>query len=193
MKKLRDVIKSSSVATAICLLMVSCDSTEPDVLPIDPLVSAVSAGDYAEVVRLIESGIEVDERSHPDYFPITYFAVGGNNSVADTVRIKQGKDPQSIENLPILKALLEAGADPNAPGIQGGTPLVTAVYNNRIGSIWLLLQYGADPRLENELGHTASYYGRLHGYEEAVQLLELCLRVNCKKSSDNKENDTAVR
>jgi len=46
-----------------------------------------------------------------------------------------------------LTTLLEAGADPNLSPSDSALsfPLMKAVYNNRLGSAWLLIRYGAEP------------------------------------------------
>jgi ankyrin repeat protein len=44
-----------------------------------------------------------------------------------------------------MTALLDAGADPNAPGSFGMTPLATAARTGQVGAIELLLARGADP------------------------------------------------
>ena len=151
------------------------------------MLSAVIDGDYPKVVENLKSDINFDQINRT-FGPLLKYAVGWANTVSDAEQIKWGRAPQSHENLSILKALIEAGADPNTRGDDGGTALFTAVYNNRIGSIWLLMLHGADPEIENIHGHTAAYYGRMHGYNEAVQLIELCSRVNCTNLNQAKSS-----
>ncbi|MGC4043949.1 MAG: ankyrin repeat domain-containing protein, partial [Armatimonas sp.] len=50
------------------------------------------------------------------------------------------------ENLTIVKALLDRGADVNARDESGMTPLMSAVFIGHIRTIQLLLERGADPR-----------------------------------------------
>ena len=48
-------------------------------------------------------------------------------------------------DLPAMTALLDQGADPNAPGAFGITPLASAARNGQVAAIDLLLTRGADP------------------------------------------------
>jgi ankyrin repeat protein len=50
--------------------------------------------------------------------------------------------------------LLEAGADPNAAGADGATPLHEAVRRMNTGSVATLCRFGADRRAEDHDGRT---------------------------------------
>ena len=56
----------------------------------------------------------------------------------------------------VILYLIEAGADPNAAAAGGVTPLHRAVRNRCSAAVETLLRAGADPRLENNRGSTAS-------------------------------------
>jgi Ankyrin repeats (many copies) len=55
----------------------------------------------------------------------------------------------------VLKALLQAGANVNQPGMGHTTALMRAVYGRRMDLITILLQAGADPSLKDDDGLTA--------------------------------------
>lgn len=60
----------------------------------------------------------------------------------------------------VIVYLIEAGADPNAAATGGVTPLHRAVRNRCSAAVEALLRAGADPRLRNDRGSTASDLAR---------------------------------
>lgn len=131
---------------------------------------ALSAGYPAPALDFSRDGRPVPYRA-----TLLQEAVMAFNLVAAQTLLSQGADPQAnhseavfmaIERrtpgapnfmlfadheatLPILRALLEAGADPNVRrhGFRTQTPLIFAEGNNNLGALLILLENGADPWL----------------------------------------------
>ena len=100
------------------------------------------------------------------------FAAGYGNTDSDPVQAKRGKPPTSPENILIVLALLNAGADPNYMSPAGGTALKTAAFNNRIGTVWVLFQHGATLSPGQDAhGLSATEIAKLHQYQEMQELL----------------------
>lgn len=74
-----------------------------------------------------------------------------------------------------MKHLLDEGADPNKTIIRGHTPLITASRMGRPKIVLLLLQSGADPKHQDDLGWTPLHHAIL---EEHSNLLVIKMLVN---------------
>lgn len=157
-------------------IIFSWSSCEP-VERFSALEGAIIAGDYKAVVLELENGIDIDKSNERGQTPLMY-AVGRINSVSDVENIKRGYKKFFPENTVILKALLDAGVDPNIPNELGKTPIFYSVYHNRLGSTWLLLMYGADPNIKDSYGYTPLYYAEFHGYTELIELLKQADTIN---------------
>jgi ankyrin repeat protein len=70
-----------------------------------------------------------------------------------------------------IAALVEAGADVNAPGELLNTPLHEAVGQGHIDAIRFLLEHGASPCAENELGDTPLAMAKVKDRADIMDLL----------------------
>ena len=59
-----------------------------------------------------------------------------------------------------VKQLIAAGADVNAIGDQGSTPLFNAVIGKNPQIISLLLKSGANPKIKNDMGNSVADYAK---------------------------------
>lgn len=131
------------------------------------LMRAVDTGDLALVKSLVERGATVDAVSeivHTSGHPYGnetafYQAIGRQGDLGD--------DPD-----PIALFLLERGANVNHVCADGSTALMRAAQHNKINTVRLLLDKGADPALRDMLDYTAFRWAVQRGRDEIGALLE---------------------
>jgi len=69
----------------------------------------------------------------------------------------------SIDSNPAIETLLTAGANVNWQDHSGYTPMVEAMMGRNYNSAKMLLDHGADPRIEDEKGHDFAWGLKLWG------------------------------
>jgi ankyrin repeat protein len=109
--------------------------------PEEELFNAVKEGDFAEVKHLIsysKKRLNLNQRDEYGRTPL-FLVTGGRGR----------------SNLSIASYLLLDGADVNASGVGGYTPLMRAAENGDMDMVRLLLGYGANVNLRNDSGKTA--------------------------------------
>jgi len=74
-------------------------------------------------------------------------------------------------DLQALQAAIQGGADVNAPGHVGRTPLMVAIAAKDLEKTKLLLQHGADPERTNDFNATALRWAVDHDFADGVRLL----------------------
>jgi len=101
----------------------------------------------SEIARdLIRRGADVRARNRRGAEPLHAAVIGVPGSAS-------WNPPRQRD---VIVYLIEAGADPNAAAAGGVTPLHRAVRNRCSAAVEALLRAGADPRLPNHRGSTAS-------------------------------------
>jgi hypothetical protein len=100
----------------------------------DKLVHAANEGNLRDVTKLLGEGAQVDGRS-TRYWDGTALAAAAYKG-----------------HLPVVRLLLDKGADINTQDRLGDTPLMNAVYEKHVDVILELLNRGADRNLQNSKG-----------------------------------------
>jgi ankyrin repeat protein len=123
---------------------------------------AVEGGDVELCQFLVNEGVSKDQRY--GYYQDTLLHLAARSGQAE-----------------VCRWLIENGADVNVRNKQNGTPLISAATSNRVSAAEILLEAGADPRLENINGNALSaaqiqskpYDQDDHrDYSEIIKLLE---------------------
>jgi ankyrin repeat protein len=103
----------------------------------------------------------------------------GNTPLHDVVT--GGVRPGHPDRIPLLRWLLEHGANPNALDAFGRNPLYYVCYIDTRDEeiVELLLRYGANPNVVDQFGGTAWNEVREAGGEEAGHIRELLVAHGC--------------
>jgi ankyrin repeat protein len=157
---------------------------------------AIFNGNYAVASYLIDSGAELNTADARAFTPLFWAVDRRNMETAPNFPWTVTEDP-----LPLVKKLLDAGADPNqvindtpqarmrggSPRIVFATPLMRAAFSADLELVKLLLEYGADPDIKSRDNETtlgaAAGTGFIHGfhklrpYEERLEVIKLLVEL----------------
>lgn len=140
------------------------------------LIRAAAGGDLATVNMLLEKGVNVNAQDDYGMTPLMWAAQRGKEAVVGRLLEVEGIDLSHQESIdrntalafaiifkhaPIVKRLLDAGADPDGQG--GPTPLLKAIAINKPSIVRMLLNAGADPNTESALLGTPLIQAVLEG------------------------------
>ena len=93
------------------------------------------------------------------------------------------------DNINGLRALIDAGRDPNVKNALGNTPLMAAAYAGSINATRLLLVKGAKPDAQNNNGLTALHVAAHKGNNSIVKTL---INAGAKADIKDKEGNTPL-
>jgi hypothetical protein len=157
----------------------------------DALGLAIFNGNYEFASLLIDHHSDVNHADTQRFTPLFWAVDRRNMETAPNFPWMVTADP-----LPLIKKLLDAGADPNAlvnntprarmragsPRIVFATALMRAAFSADLELVKLLLSHGADPRVVSADGETmveaAAGLGFIQGYNKGKSAAE---RLDCVK------------
>lgn len=187
-------LKQARDASGASAVLVAAYNMKPDVVsalidagaPVD-LFEASVLGKVDRIEEILTSDPGRASEYAPDGFtPVALAAFFGQSASVRSL-IARGADVRAAarnalkvqalhaavagRNLEIVKAVLEAGADPNAQQQAGFRPMHEAGTNANRALAELLLAHGADPSLPNDDGKTAIALARDKGHAEFADWL----------------------
>jgi uncharacterized protein len=171
--------RAGSIDTARVLLQAGADVNQTTRYGWSPLLAAVQNQNYLMASFLIENGADVNLANKGGWNPL-YLATDNRN-------IEGGDYPTrtpDMDTLEFITLLLDKGADPNARitestetrtvftnqwlDEEGATAFLRASQSGDVALMKLLLEYGADPMINTELGVTPLAVAAGIGWVEGV-------------------------
>ncbi len=153
------------------------------------LFEASCIGDVESVARHIDADAANANAVAPDGFtPLGFAAFFGHEELL-TLLLARGADANLAASNPMAvapihsaaanqepakavslsRALLEAGAKPNAKQQGGFAPLHEATLNRNLPLIELLVAHGADPQQANDEGQSSIDIARAEGFDDVLE------------------------
>ncbi|BAY73557.1 ankyrin repeat domain-containing protein [Trichormus variabilis] len=166
----------------------------------EDFIDAVAIGDLNTVVQTIKNGVDVNAISSEGTIPLHTASFWGYLPIV-RVLLEAGANlesrteddgktplmssaegsallatyPSSIDRMnqiEVIRLLINAGADVNAKSNEGWTALIAAANSGCVEAVKLLLQAGADAKAKDCWGDTALSRALAAGYVDIVQLLQ---------------------
>ncbi len=151
------------------------------------MFEAAALGRVDRIKQLLRDHPSLASAHAPDGFPAvglaaffghldavtTLLAAGANVHAAarNSFKVQAIHAAVASKNLDIVRAVLEAGADPNAAQQQGFRPIHEAGSSGSRELAELLLKFGADPTLKGDNGKNAIDIAREKGHAELADWL----------------------
>lgn len=153
---------------------------------------AAALGDARQLAPLLESKPELAKVYSGDGFTALQLACFFGQPETVEILLRHGSDANAVAHnamkvavinsaaasrqLPIVKAVLQAGADANARQERGYTALHEAAIHNDVEMTKVLLAAGADPELRSDDGLTPGDVAKQKGHAEVAAILASGMR-----------------
>jgi ankyrin repeat protein len=174
--------RNGDLATARSLLLIGSDINARDQLGCTPLHRAASKGHMEILKLLLEQGANPYAAEYNGMAALHFASLHGHLQAVNlllqrtdvNVQDKDGYSPLFLatrsENIPIIEALINRGANVNARNKLGNTPLYEAVRRANLAMVKLLYNKGADLDVQNIYGW-APLHLAVGGCKEIVNYL----------------------
>lgn len=164
MTALLHAARDGNVEAAVALLDGGADIDQTSADNTSPLLIAALNGQFDLAMMLVERGADPDIAAKTDGANPLFAVLNTHWAPKSNYPQPRAHDQQSTEYMELLRALLEAGADPNqrlnthlwyweygltkiGTDLKGATPFWRAAYAQDIGAMRLLAAHGADPNI----------------------------------------------
>ncbi len=188
-------LASSRDENGVSLLLTACYHRRPEMAeliqasagPLDIFESSAVEGGADRGARLLEEDRALARAFASDGFTALHLAAYFGREAMAGMLLEHGAEPDAVSrnamalrplhsaavsrSLPIVKRLLERGADLNAQQHGGWTPLHAAAFTGNVPMAECLLAHGADPSLKSDDGKTAIDVAVEKGHASVTDLL----------------------
>ncbi len=177
--------QTMNVDIAEYLIDKGADVNAKGALGITPLIAIRKRKDepYDLIQHLIKMGADVNAKFYPGVGDYTVLHTALGNVKITKLLIDNGADVNaknlmgtplqraiSNKNVEIAELLVESGAKLQEFSF-GNTELHLAAIKGRADHVPLLVKYGTDVDVQNEIGRTPLYYASMHGHRKTVEAL----------------------
>ena len=211
-RKLLIAVSTSLIVLALSLCgWVSKAKTQHDLNM--KLLGAVRKNDIATVRLLLARGADPNIRDVPQQsfslwqqirhaFHQDSQPVGDEKDVAKRTMLEIALEPNNIpipdrpyvmdsENVPLVEALLEAGAHPDDSSSNQMTPLMTDVFKGWLRTVHALLEHGANPLTRGDAGRLPIHF-LSPDFPDALEIAKLLMQRGNDVNSVDDEGDTLL-
>ena len=151
-------------------LLTKCKNKE-GFISLTSLQLASKEGDTQKVIKLLESGVDVNVQG-PNDFTALHFAAANENVTAVTELLENGANIDAMTNINIVTALLENGAaEVDAKDTRHRTPLSLAANKGQLDVVKILLNHGANVNVQDSWNHSPLHESASNGHLEVLKEL----------------------